>query len=684
MRGKQFHRRWQLNFLCVAMSVTTFAQQRDYPYTAVPFTQIQLSDQFWLPRIKVNHTVTIPASFERCESTGRVRNFEMAAAQSGKFCTTFPFDDTDIYKTIEGASFSLSLFPDKQLEAYIDTLIDKVSKAQEADGYLYTARTINPAQPHAWAGPNRWEKERELSHELYNSGHLYEAAAAHFAATGKKNLLNIALKNADLVCQVFGKEKLHVAPGHQVVEMGLVKLYRITGNKAYLETARFFIEERGHYKGYDAKSNDPWRNGAYWQDHLPVTQQREAIGHAVRAGYLYAAVADVAALTGDSLLLHAVDSIWQNLVSKKLYVQGGAGAVSSGERYGNNYELPNGTAYNETCAAIANVYWNQRMFQLHGDAKYMDVLEKILYNGLISGVGLDGKSFFYTNAMQVTNNFNHSALERERAGWFECSCCPTNMTRLLPSVPGYMYAQRGSDVYVNLFINSKASLSINTKQVSIEQKNNYPWDGDLQFVITPAKGELNFALKMRIPGWAQQVAIPSDLYRFVPANTAPVQLFVNGTAVPLSLEKGYAVLQRNWKKGDVVTLKLPMDVQRVAANSKLTENAGKVALQRGPLMYCAEWADNNGRAANLILPAQASFTCSWAPAMLNGVMLLKSTANAVQINGSNVQTVTQPFVAIPYYAWANRGKGEMMLWLPEQIADVQIITQQPLANSQPK
>lgn len=684
MRVKQIQRRWQLSFLCVAMSVTTFAQQRDYPYTAVPFTQIQLSDQFWLPRIKVNHTVTIPASFERCESTGRVRNFEMAAAQSGKFCTTFPFDDTDIYKTIEGASFSLSLFPDKQLEAYIDTLIDKVSKAQEADGYLYTARTINPAQPHAWAGPNRWEKERELSHELYNSGHLYEAAAAHFAATGKKNLLNIALKNADLVCQVFGKDKLHVAPGHQVVEMGLVKLYRITGNKAYLETARFFIEERGHYKGYDAKSNDPWRNGAYWQDHLPVTQQREAIGHAVRAGYLYAAVADVAALTGDSLLLHAVDSIWQNLVSKKLYVQGGAGAVSSGERYGNNYELPNGTAYNETCAAIANVYWNQRMFQLHGEAKYMDVLEKILYNGLISGVGLDGKSFFYTNAMQVTNSFNHSALERERAGWFECSCCPTNMTRLLPSVPGYMYAQRGSDVYVNLFINSTASLSINTKQVSIEQKNNYPWDGDLQFVITPAKGELNFALKMRIPGWAQQVAIPSDLYRFVPANTAPVQLFVNGTAVPLSMEKGYAVLQRNWKKGDVVTLKLPMDVQRVAANNKLTENAGKVALQRGPLMYCAEWADNNGRAANLILPAQASFISSWSPAMLNGVMLLKSTANALQINGSNVQTVTQPFVAIPYYAWANRGKGEMMLWLPEQIADVQIITQQTLANSQPK
>jgi DUF1680 family protein len=650
------------------------AQQQDYPYTAVPFTSVQLSDNFWLPRIKVNHTVTIPASFERCESTGRVRNFEMAAAHEGKFCTTYPFDDTDIYKTIEGASFSLSLFPDKKLELYIDTLITKVAAAQEADGYLYTARTINPAAPHRWAGATRWEKERELSHELYNSGHLYEAAAAHYTATGKRNLLDIALKNADLVCSVFGPNKLHVAPGHQVVEMGLVKLYRLTGKKEYLQTAKFFIEERGHYKGYDSKNPDPWKNGAYWQDHLPVVQQREAVGHAVRAGYLYAAVADIAALTGDTLMLQAIDSIWQNMVSKKMYVQGGAGAIGSGERYGANYELPNATAYNETCAAIANVYWNQRMFQLHGHAQYIDVLERILYNGLLSGVGLDGKSFFYTNAMQVVNGSTHADMERKRSGWFECSCCPTNMTRLLPSVPGYMYAQRGNAVYANLFASSTATLQVNGKQVTIAQQNNYPWQGDLRFDITPAKGSLPMALHLRIPGWARNQAVPGNLYTFGQQSTAPVTLMVNGTPVTLEMEDGYAVINRTWKKGDVVALTLPMEVRRVHASDKLKEDAGKVALQRGPLLYCAEWADNGGRAANLVVPTGTTFTAEYNSTLLNGITVLKANVPALHITDNNITTVKQAFVAIPYYAWANRGEGEMMLWLPERIKDINIIT----------
>src|SRR5262245_7830768 len=357
-----------LLYAVVAITSThnLLAQNKDYAYRAVPFTSVKLTDNFWLPRLKINHTVTIPASFERCDTTGRIKNFVMAAEHSGKFCTVYPFDDTDIYKTIEGASFSMSLFPDKRLEAYIDSLITIVGKAQEPDGYLYTARTIDPAHPHAWSGPERWVKERELSHELYNSGHLYEAAAAHFLATGKRNLLNIALKNADLVCSVFGYDKKHVAPGHEVVEMGLVKLYRITGKKEYLETAKYFIEERGHYSGYDVSSKDPWKNGSYWQDHVPLIDQKEAIGHAVRAGYLYAAVADIAALTGDQKFLSAIDTIWTNVVRKKIYVQGGIGAVGDGERFGGNYELPNPTAYNETCAAIANVYWNHRMFLLHG------------------------------------------------------------------------------------------------------------------------------------------------------------------------------------------------------------------------------------------------------------------------------------------------------------------------------
>lgn len=322
-----------------------FAQKTDYPIQGVPFTKVKLTDKFWLPRIKTNQLVTIPASFERCESTGGVKNFEMAAVHKGKFCTIFPFDDTDIYKTIEGASFSLSLYPDPKLALYIDTLIDKVGKAQEPDGYLYTARTIDSLNPHAWSGKVRRSKEREQSHELYNAGHLYEAAAAHFLSAGKRNLLNIALKNADLVCSVFGPNKLKAAPGHEVIEMGLVKLYRITGKKEYLNTAKFFIEERGHYNGYDSTSKDPWKNGSYWQDNIPVTQQDEAIGHAVRgAGYLYAAMADVAALTGDEKLLNAIDKIWNNEVSKKIYIQGGVGAVPDGERFGSNYELPNTTA----------------------------------------------------------------------------------------------------------------------------------------------------------------------------------------------------------------------------------------------------------------------------------------------------------------------------------------------------
>jgi DUF1680 family protein len=653
-----------------------FGQNKDYAYRAVPFTSVKLTDNFWLPRLKVNHTVTIPASFERCDKTGRVKNFVMAADHSGKFCTTYPFDDTDVYKTIEGASFSLSLFPDKKLELYIDSLITIIGRAQEPDGYLYTARTIDPAHPHVWAGTQRWERERELSHELYNSGHLYEAAAAHFQATGKRTLLNIALKNADLVCSVFGPDKKHVAPGHEVIEMGLVKLYRITGKKEYLETAKYFIEERGHYNGYDSKSKDPWKNGAYWQDHIPVVDQKEAIGHAVRAGYLYSAVADVAALTGDEQFLKAIDTIWTNLVTKKIYVQGGAGAVGSGERYGDNYELPNATAYNETCAAIANVYWNQRMFQLHGESKYVDVLEKILYNGLISGVGLDGKSFFYTNAMQIHNNFRHGDMEGERSGWFECSCCPTNVCRLLPSVPGYMYAQRDDKVFVNLFASSTASMQVMNKPVEIIQQNNYPWDGDLTFTISP-KSSMSFKLLVRIPGWAQGIAIPSDLYSFENRTTPAVRILINGAAVDYNMENGYAVLDRVWKKNDVVEVALPMDIRRVIATDNLKEDAGKVALQRGPIIFCAEWKDNNGKVSNLVLPAASQFSAEYKPDMLNGITVLKGDATAIITDEKNsrVTSTVQSFLAIPYYAWANRGKGEMTVWFPEKIKDVEILTQ---------
>ncbi len=663
-----------LFFLLILVSTGLTAQQADYPIQQIPFTNVKLTDNFWLPRIKTNHTVTIPASFERCESTGRVKNFEMAAAQSGKFCTVYPFDDTDIYKTIEGASFSLSLFPDKKMEDYIDSLIVKIKNAQEPDGYLYTARTINPAAPHLWAGNERWEKERELSHELYNSGHLYEAAVAHYQATGKRNLLDIALKNADLVCSVFGPDKKHVAPGHQVVEMGLVKLYRVTGKKEYLATAKDFIEERGHYTGYDSKSRDPWKNGSYWQDHKPVTEQYEAVGHAVRAGYLYAAMADVAALTNDKQLLAAIDSIWNNVVTKKIYVQGSIGAAGDGERFGGNYELPNATAYNETCAAISNVYWNHRMFLLHGDAKYMDVLEKTLYNGLISGVGMDGKSFFYTNAMEIKNSVHHNDMEAERSGWFTCSCCPTNVTRLIPSVSGYMYAQRNNDVYVNLFISGNTNLTVAKKPVQIQQQNNYPWDGKLVFTVTP-KSPQAFNVLIRIPGWAQNQAMPSDLYTFTESSDAKVGITLNGKPAEFKIENGFARLSRTWKKGDVIEVNLPMEVRKIEAIKNVKADVGRIALQRGPLVYCAEWADNNGKTSNLILPESTVFTTEFKPDLLQGVTILKGEATAIKIDASTntVSSGKQPFIAIPYYAWAHRGKGEMSVWFPTNVTDIDII-----------
>jgi DUF1680 family protein len=668
----------------VACAVTLQAQQKDYPIQAVAFTNVKVTDNFWLPRIKTNHAVTIPASFARCESTGRVKNFEMAAAQSGKFCTIFPFDDTDIYKTLEGASYSLSLFRDKKLDAYMDSLIAKVGKAQEPDGYLYTARTIDPANPHAWAGLQRWERERDMSHELYNAGHLYEAAAAHYYATGKKNLLNIALKNADLVCSVFGPGKKHVAPGHEIVEMGLVKLYRITGKKAYLETAKDFIDERGRYKGYDAKSTDPFKNGAYWQDHKPVVEQKEAIGHAVRAAYLYAGIADVAALTGDTSYLKAIDTIWNNMVSKKFYVQGGLGAVPGGERFGDNYDLPNATAYNETCAAIANVFWNHRMFLLHGNSKYMDVLERSLYNGLISGVGMDGKSFFYTNAMQIKSSFSHSALEPERAGWFDCSCCPTNVARLIPSVPGYVYAQQGDKVYVNLFMNSQATLTVHGKPLAIAQQNDYPWDGALKFTLSP-KAPDAFALLIRIPGWARGEVVPSDLYTSA-AKADKIVIKVNGKPLACPVEKGYAVLQRTWKQGDVVDVVLPMAVQKITANEKVKDDRGKVALQRGPLVYCAEWADNGGKASNILIPERSTFTAEYQPQLLNGVTVLKTSVPAVVVDEKEqtVNTITKSATLIPYYAWAHRGNGEMMVWFPASIKDIDIIASEGTGAIQSK
>ena len=660
---------------CTFSILSSVAQQKDYPIHAIPFTAVKLTDQFWSSRIETNRTVTIPASFEQCRITGRMKNFEMAAAKSGTFCTAYPFDDTDIYKTLEGASYSLATHPDKKLELYLDSLIVLIGNAQESDGYLFTPRAMNPGKMASWIGSKRWEKEHDNSHELYNAGHLYEAAVAHYMATGKKSLLNIALKNADLLLTVFGPGKMQVAPGHEIVEMGLVKLYRVTGKKDYLELAKFFIEQRGERK-YNPKSKNPWENGNYWQAHKPVAQQDEATGHAVRAMYLYAAVTDIAAITGDTAYLRAADNLWGNMVSKKLYLHGGIGAIGDGERFGENYELPNLTAYAETCAAIGNVYWNHRMFLLHGDAKYIDILEKTLYNGLISGVGLDGKSFFYTNAMQIRNSFTHKDQERERVGWFTCSCCPTNVTRVIPSIPGYIYAQKGNDLYINLFISGNTSFVLDNKNsVEINQLNNYPWEGDLKISVDPKKAAA-FNLLVRIPGWARGEAIPGNLYHFSASDNKKIIIKVNGKETDYTIDKGYAVIKKTWQKKDLVEVSLPMEVKQVMSDTSLKDDAGKLALQRGPILYCAEGLDNEGKTSNIILAQSLSFAPKYEPGLLNGIVTLNSNTSSIIVDEKNnaVSTRSITFKAIPYYSWANRGKSEMTIWFPYLVKDVDLIT----------
>lgn len=620
----------------------------------VPFTQVHLNDVFWAPKIETNRAVTIPFAFQKCEETGRVDNFERAAKAlkgipfTNKAAPGYPFDDTDLYKVIEGASYTLSVKADPKLEAYLDSLIAKIAAAQEPDGYLYTARTIDPQPPHEWSGKTRWVNEEDQSHELYDLGHLYEAAVAHYQATGKKTLLNVAIKSADLLDRTFGPGKRKIWPGHEIVEMGLAKLSTATGNKRYLALAKFFLDCRGG-------------SGEYWQAHKPVVQQTEAVGHAVRAAYLYSGMADVAAMTGDASYSKAIETIWNDVVQKKLYVTGGIGQTGSGEAFAGAYDLPNMSAYCETCAAVGNDYWNQRLFLLRGDAKYVDVLERTLYNGLISGVSLDGKGFFYPNPLE-------SRGQHSRSPWFGCACCPGNITRFMASVPGYFYATQGNTIYTNLYAGGTANLKVAGTPVVLQQTTNYPWDGDIKLAVKPAK-QARFAIKLRIPGWARNEPVPSDLYRFADESKTPVVLKVNGKVQKINLAKGYATIDRVWAKGDTVSLSLPMPIRRVQANTKVAEDRGKVALQRGPVVFCAEWPDNpGGKVRNIYLPDSSTLATKYEPKLLNGVLTLNGTAYSLHETADGVTAkVPQAFKAIPYYAWANRGRGEMAVWLPDTI-----------------
>ena len=657
MTGKLF-----ASFIGLFAAATLAAQPASggYPIDPVPFTSVKVApDSFWGQRLKASREVTIPLAFSKCESEGRYENFVKAEKQMhspvnlGYEVKGFSFDDTDVYKTIEGASYVLQTYPDKKLEAYIDSVLVIVAAAQEPDGYLYTARTMNPEHPHAWAGDKRWVNDEELSHELYNLGHMVEGAVAHWQATGKRNFLDIAIRYADCVVREVGARpgQARVIPGHQIAEMALAKLYLATGEKKYLDEAKFFLDERGK-----TGHNDP-----YNQSHVPVLEQDEAVGHAVRAAYMYAGMADVAALTGDRGYIDAIDRIWENIVSKKLYITGGIGATNQGEAFGRNYQLPNMTAYCETCAAIGNVYVNHRMFLLHGDAKYYDVLERTLYNGLISGVSLEGNGFFYPNPLE-------SAGQHERKAWFGCACCPSNICRFIPSVPGYVYAVKDNALYVNLFMPNTMTQKVAGKDVTLTQKTGYPYGGDIEITVDKTALKKEMALKVRIPGWVRGEAVPSDLYTFADDVKTGYTVTVNGVPAESALEQGYFTITRKWKKGDQVVVHFDMEPRVVKAHAEVKADEGRIAVQKGPVVYCAEWPDNPGFSVRgTIVNQKPTFRVRHSDD-LYGLDKIVTPAQTFSYGADGRVAVRDvELTLIPYYAWCHRGRGEMTVWLPQTV-----------------
>ena len=649
---------------CIKKSST----HADYPIQPVPFTAVKLTDNFWAPRIKRNAAVTIPIAFGYCESTGRVKNFEIAAGRdTGKFQTIYPFDDSDVYKIIEGASYSLQTLPDPKLESYLDTLIYKIGKAQEPDGYLYTNRTIAEKNGgkglHEWAGKNRWDMDSVLSHELYNLGHLYEAAVAHYQATGKRTLLDIALKSADLVNKDFGYDRIKVYPGHQVIEMGLVKLYRVTGEKKYLDLARFFLDIRGP------------KGQAYNQAKLKPVDQTEAVGHSVRATYMYSGMADIAAIENDSAYLRAITKIWGDLVYDKIYLTGGIGASGGNEGFAEPFALPNMSAYCETCASIGDIFFNQRLFLLHGQSKYIDVLEKTLYNSMLSGVSLSADRFFYPNPLE--SNGQHL-----RQAWFGCACCPSNVARFVPAIPGYVYAVTDKALYINLFISNEANIILGNRKVNITQKANFPWDGKVEIAVNPETGG-RFILKIRIPGWAMNEALPGGLYKFTDQDAEPIKLMVNGKVTDLKIENGYAVVSRKWESGDKVNFEFPMPVRKVTADERVKEDRDKIAFQRGPVIYCAEWPENNtGNVMDLVIKKDATFTTEFDPSLLEGTQVIKTNGRQTKktLDGRVILLNEEPVRLIPYALWNNRGAGQMMVWFPTTTGSVHPLPAPTIAN----
>lgn len=626
-------------------------------FEPVNFSKVTVTDHFWKPKMDNIAMKTLPACIYQTEiATPRIRNFEKVARGQGEKHEGIFYDDSDVFKALEAMSYSLKTHPDAALEHKCDEWIDKIAAAQLADGYLNTYYTLNDLSL-------RWT---DMSmHEDYNAGHMIEAAVAYYDATGKRKFLDICIKWADYFDSVFGPGKKNWVTGHEELELALVKLYKVTKDEKYLKLSHWLLEERGHglAKGYTWTD---WRDTGYAQDLLPVRDQKEITGHAVRAMYLYTGAADVAALTNDEGYMNAMKNVWQDVVYRNMYITGGVGSAGSNEGFSVDYDLPNEQAYCETCASVGMVFWNQRMNALTGESKYIDILERSLYNGALDGLSLSGDRFFYGNPLASRGQHN-------RREWFGTACCPANIARLVASLGDYIYAANNNGIWINLFAGSNTKINTANTEVAINMQTNYPWDANMRIAVDPVK-KTKFALHLRIPGWATGETNTGGLYNFINFQKMEITIKINGKALQYETENGYAVINREWSKGDVIEYTLPMQVNKIYSVNDIKNNRDRIAVQRGPLVYCIEGIDNNNKAWNIIIPSQTSFKEIGYKVSTESVIALQASVPVVSISADSTAIITQnkTITAIPYYTWANRGGSEMQVWLPVKLKDIKI------------
>jgi uncharacterized protein len=621
----------------------------------VSFSKVSISDSFWKPRIEKVATVTIPVCIQQTEiKTPRIANFEKVARRKGEKHEGIYYDDSDVYKALEAIAYSLKNHPDKAMEEKADQWIDKIAAAQEPDGYLNTYFSLQNLE-------RRWMDMEK--HEDYCAGHLIEAAVAYYNTTGKRKLLDVAIRFADHIDSTFRQQSRPWVSGHQEIELALVKLYQTTRNRKYLELSDWFLQQRGHGHGKGVIW-DQWKAPEYCQDAVPVKEQKDITGHAVRAMYLYTGAADVAASLNDPGYMTSMQTVWEDVVYRNMYITGGIGSSGRNEGFTVDYDLPNESAYCETCASVGMVFWNQRMNRLTGDAKYIDILERSLYNGALDGLSMSGDRFFYGNPLATDGGSS-------RSEWFGTACCPSNISRLIASVGDYIYATSDDEIFVNLFIGSSTTVERKKGSIGVTQRTQYPWDGIVTIEVSPEK-PIKQKINVRIPGWARSIPVPGETYRYLDTTASDIKLFVNDKRFPVSLANGYAVIDREWKKGDRIHLSMQMLVRRVTADDKVRSNKGLVALERGPLVYCFEQADNEEGVGSIVLPDNASTTASYKPDELGGVVIIDAVGSGFKPSADGGGVVTKPRMirAIPYFAWANRGEGEMRVWIPRKVNKV--------------